>query len=279
MPIRRGNQRMREQLHQKEISRVINPAACRAGEVVRRILCVCPKPSLECIGGSVAIANFTDIPARFVIEAKNRMGSSSSAFFVSDFVRVLSGTHKIKDHHIATLLFLIVDEWKYIDIAKLTKSWVIKNTFNGLTPINNLPHLLQSREHSGIFVGGKLKRPITIRLEADGEINAVNLVGDAYIFLMFFGSIQILANMSGFEVVHILVYEFRDCYLGQIPVRFVANEPHCKNVAQRYRNEMRVLAYQMGESLYEIAIRILCGFHGVHLWIESLSMSLIVCYS
>lgn len=142
------------------------------------------------------------------------MCSSCSAFFVSDFVSVFSGAHKIKDHHIATLLFLVVNKRKYIDIAKLAKSRVIKNSVDCLAPSDNLPLLLQSWKQSTVPVRGKLKRTVTIRLEADSEINIVNLVGYSLVFFMFFCSVQILANMCRFEVVHVLVYKFGDCYLG-----------------------------------------------------------------
>jgi len=48
--------------------------------------------------------------------------------------------------------------------------------------------------------------------------------------------------MKRLKVIHILVDELRNRYLRQVYVRFVPNQPHRENVAQRGCNEVRILA-------------------------------------
>jgi hypothetical protein len=62
--------------------------------------------------------------------------------------------------------------------------------------------------------------------------------------------------MNRFEVIHVLVDEFRNRNLRQITMRFVSNQPHRENVAQRRGDQMRILADEQFEPRREIFI---CG--------------------
>jgi hypothetical protein len=62
--------------------------------------------------------------------------------------------------------------------------------------------------------------------------------------------------MDGFEVIHVLVDEFRNRNLRQITMRFISNQPHRENIAQRRGNQMRIFADEQLEASSEILI---CG--------------------
>ena len=73
---------------------------------------------------------------------------------------------------------------------------------------------------------------------------------------MLLGALEVFSRMDGFEVIHVLVDEFRNRNFGQIAMRFVANQPHRKNIAQRRRDQMRIFADEQLEASGEILI---CG--------------------
>jgi hypothetical protein len=60
--------------------------------------------------------------------------------------------------------------------------------------------------------------------------------------------------MKRIEVIHILVDEFRNRYFRQISMRFVPNQSHREDVAQRSCDEVRVLANQQFEPSRKILI-------------------------
>jgi len=61
--------------------------------------------------------------------------------------------------------------------------------------------------------------------------------------------------MNRLEVIHVLVDEFRNRNFRQIPVSFVADEPHGENVAQRRCDEVRILADEQLQAGGEFLIR------------------------
>ena len=69
-------------------------------------------------------------------------------------------------------------------------------------------------------------------------------IGNGNVFLMFFGAVKVFPNMQRLEVIHVLIDELRNPNLRQVPVRFVPNQPHREDVAQRSCNEVRILANQ-----------------------------------
>jgi hypothetical protein len=79
---------------------------------------------------------------------------------------------------------------------------------------------------------------------------------------VLFGAVQVFADMNGFEVVHVLIYELCDRDLSQITVGLVANESHREDVAQRRRDEMRILPDQQLEASGEFFV----GRHGLLFW-------------
>jgi hypothetical protein len=60
--------------------------------------------------------------------------------------------------------------------------------------------------------------------------------------------------MKRLEVIHELIDEFSNRYFRQVPMRFVPNEPHCENIAQRGCDEVRVLADQQFQPSCKILI-------------------------
>ena len=46
------------------------------------------------------------------------------------------------------------------------------------------------------------------------------------------------------EVIHVLVYEFRNANLCKIAMRLISDQPHRENIAQRCYNQFRMLANQ-----------------------------------
>jgi hypothetical protein len=103
-----------------------------------------------------------------------------------------------------------------------------------------------------------LQRAIAIRLEADWKCGLRYLVGDRDVFLVLFGAVKVFANMKRLEVIHELVNEFCNRYFRQVPVRFVSNEPHRKNITQRGCDKVRILANQQ----FQPSCKILIGTHG-----------------
>ena len=49
---------------------------------------------------------------------------------------------------------------------------------------------------------------------------------------MLLGAVEVFSRMDGFEVIHVLVDEFRNRNFRQIAMRFISNQPHRENVAQ-----------------------------------------------
>ena len=60
--------------------------------------------------------------------------------------------------------------------------------------------------------------------------------------------------MQRLEVIHELVDELRNRDFSQIAVRFVPDQPHREDVAQRRRDEMRILADEQFQPSREIFI-------------------------
>ena len=71
---------------------------------------------------------------------------------------------------------------------------------------------------------------------------------------MRLGSIEILADMYRSEIVHVLINELGNGNLSKIAVRLVADKSHCKDVAQRGRDQVGVLAHKKLQPLREISV-------------------------
>src|SRR5208283_6236444 len=83
---------------------------------------------------------------------------------------------------------------------------------------------------------------MAIGFEAYRKLDFGNFVNDFYVFFLFLRSIEKFPHMFRLEIVHELVDEFWNGNFRQISMSFIANEPHCKNVAQRRCDELWVLA-------------------------------------
>jgi hypothetical protein len=66
-----------------------------------------------------------------------------------------------------------------------------------------------------------LKWAVTIGFQADGELGLGNLVDDLDVLLVRLGTIQVLSDVDGSEIVHVLVDELSDGYLSKVAVRLV----------------------------------------------------------
>lgn len=60
--------------------------------------------------------------------------------------------------------------------------------------------------------------------------------------------------MSGTEVIHILIYELGNRYLGKVAMCFVANQSHREDAAESGSDEMRILANQQFQPISEILV-------------------------
>jgi hypothetical protein len=76
-----------------------------------------------------------------------------------------------------------------------------------------------------------LERSVAVGLEADREFLLRDFVGDLDVLLVGFRPVEILSNMDGAKIVHVLVDKLGDSDLGKVAVRLVTNEAHGEYVA------------------------------------------------
>ena len=58
--------------------------------------------------------------------------------------------------------------------------------------------------------------------------------------------------MHGIKIVHVLIDKFHDSDFGEVPVRFVSDEPHSKNVTQCNRNQIGTFLNQQFQAIRKV---------------------------
>lgn len=145
---------MRKQLYQNMIVRIIDPAVSNAIEKFESVSRVSPKASLKRISGRVAIAHFANVIFFSVVEPINWMLSSFSRFLTGNSCNFIAGKRIVKYQNIATLGFLVVNQWQHVDAAEVRKNGIVKDLLNPFTPDNISDFPLQARIHGITFVRG-----------------------------------------------------------------------------------------------------------------------------
>jgi hypothetical protein len=71
------------------------------------------------------------------------------------------------------------------------------------------------------------------------------------------GAVKVFSRVNGFEIIHELVDKLCNRDLRQIAMRFISNQPHRENIAQRRGDQMRIFADEQLEVSGEIFICVL----------------------
>lgn len=79
---------------------------------------------------------------------------------------------------------------------------------------NLFPQFLEGRKHFEILVCGKLQGPITISLDTNREVYFLDFIRYFDILFMLLRPVQILTYVYGFKIVHKLINELGNSYLG-----------------------------------------------------------------
>lgn len=64
---------------------IVDPAICNAIKIFETVLGMCPKSSLQCVGGSTAVAHITHVIVVTIIEPVDRVLSTFALVFINDF--------------------------------------------------------------------------------------------------------------------------------------------------------------------------------------------------
>lgn len=212
---------MRKQFHQYEVVRIVDPPACDAVEVLQAVLGVRPQPALESIRGSIAVPHLANVVSCIVVEPEDRVLPSSSGILTDNSRRLSLRFLVVKHENVAPLLFLVIDQWEDIGLPEHGKGGVVEDRADTRFAGDLALFPFETGEHLEIVVRRQLKWAVTIGFQADGELGLGNLVDDLDVLLVRLGTIQVLSDVDGSEIVHVLVDELSDSYLSKVAVRLV----------------------------------------------------------